>query len=135
MQRSRSILDDAEACHAAYNKRYLRKGTLEKSRALGPPQAKEKHLAARRRRGKCPPIRRKAKILQNERLMRRPSDAQVRLTKQEATAYKLCMVDHLHLKYFVSAVHLLAALKVFSSANASWELLGTRERDNEDEKR
>ena len=45
------------------------------------------------------------------------------------------MVDHLHLKYFVSAECLLAALKVFSSDNARSELFGTRERDNEDEKR
>ena len=45
------------------------------------------------------------------------------------------MDGHLHLKYFVSAVHLLAALKVFSSDDARTELYGTRELDNEDEKR
>ena len=119
MQRSRSILDDAEACHAAYPERYLRKGPLEKSRTLGPPQAKEKHLAARRRRGKCPPTRRKANILQNERLMRRPSDVRASLTKQQAAAHEMCVIDQIHFKYFVAAVHSMEALKVFGRLTAA----------------
>ena len=57
------------------------------------------------------------------------------LTKQQAAACGLCVVDHLHLKHFVSAQRSMVAPKVFLRRDARAELRGTILRDNADAKR
>ena len=56
------------------------------------------------------------------------------LVKQQATADKVCVEHHLHLKYFLHAQRLQETMKVFPRRDARSELLGALLRDNEDEK-
>ena len=121
------------------HKLYLPKVGHTARAAVGNQQLATRHCSAhppaRRRRSKFLPACGEAKLLRKQGLERRAGDAQVSLTKQQATAFELRADDHLRLNVFVSAQRLLAALKVFLRRNARAEPCGTRVRENEDEKR
>ena len=55
--------------------------------------------------------------------------------KQQAAAHELCVVDHLHIKYFVAAERHTKTPTVFRRRNARAEPCGALLCDNEDEKR
>ena len=57
------------------------------------------------------------------------------LRQQRAAECALCVADHLHFQYSVSAVRSIAVLKVFRRRDARSELLGALLRDEEAEKR
>ena len=81
------------------------------------------------------------------RLAERPKSCEIESLRGELEKHKMSprkrrtaecalrVADHLHLQYSVSAVHSMAALKVFRRCNARRELTGALLRDEEAEKR